>query len=338
MTNLKVTMGALLVSAACGISPTMAQEVRLQFGHYLASGGFLEVEEEFIANVSERTEGQVTFNLAYSGGLGAGEELLPLVARGAVDVAAIVPGYFGDQLLFSKAFQIPFVFESPEQAINVARESFANMEPFQEEMERLRVHYLFHQPLGSYYLTGKTDDCATIDGLSGKRIRTFGAEIPHMMNAVGAVPLSVPVGDLYESLERGTLDYSFLNLGNVAAYNLAEVGTYQCGPTLSMAGHLVVMNRDRWDSLPEDVQAIITEEAEAAQDRYLEWLATSEQEDRKEIEAAGGTFIEIPEEEMERWREATPDLLQAWVDDLETRGQGDQAAEVAEQWREMTSN
>lgn len=338
MKNLKVTMGALLLSTACGVAPGAAQEFQLQFGHYLASGGFLEVEEQFIANVEERSEGRVSFNLAYSGGLGAGTELLPLVSRGAVDVAAIVPGYFGDQLLFSRAFQIPFVFNSPEEAINIARESYANMEPFQEEMERLRVHYLFHQPLGSYYMSGPSEDCSTLEGLQGKRIRTFGSDIPHMISAVGGTPISVPVGDLYEALERGTLDYSFLNLGNVAAFNLAEVGQYQCGPALNMAGHLLVMNQARWESLPEDIQAIITEEAEAAQARYLDWLAESEVEDRAKIEESGGTFVEYSEEQIEAWREATPDLLQRWVEDMEGRGEGERAAEVAEQWRSITSN
>ena len=84
------------------------------------------------------------------------------------------------------------------------------------------------------------------------------------------MPVSVGVGDVYEALQRGTLDYSFLNRGNVLSNKLYEVGKYSCGPVMSIAGHLIVIGNDTWDSLPADIQKILLEEADKAGKDYID--------------------------------------------------------------------
>ncbi|ETX30333.1 TRAP transporter substrate-binding protein DctP [Roseivivax isoporae] len=327
-----------LLATALGAGAAQAQEFRLNWGHYLANGPFLEVEDEFIAAVEERTEGRVEFNVVYSGGLGAGDELLTLAGRGAVDIASVVPGYYANQLLFAKALQIPFVFGSPGEAIEAAEYAYDNIPAFKEELDQLRVRRLFHQPLGSYYFAGPSDECQTLDGLQGKKVRTFGSDIPKMMDAVGAVPQSVPAGDQYEALERGTLDYAFVNIGNIEAYRLYEPGPNLCGPALSMAGHMVVVGERTWQRLPEDIRTIIMEEAEKAQQRYVEWVDASEAGSAEAVEAEGATIHAYTDEQLAQWDEAAPDMLAQWVEELEGRGKGEAAQETADAWRELMAD
>lgn len=324
------------IALTTGASALGAQEFRLNFAHYLSNSPFVKVEQDFVQRVEERSEGRVAINVVYSGGLGGESELLGLVGRGAVDLAAIVPGYYGDQLLYAKALQTPFVFDSPAQAIEIADYSFTELQPFKDEMSGLRIHRLFHQPVDSYYLTGKNDACGSLDGLSGKKVRTFGNLIPHMMSAVGATPVTVPPGDLYEAIDRGTIDYSFVNLGNVNAYRLYEAGKFSCGPAMNIAGHMVVISDRTWQRLPEDIQTIIVEEAALAQRAYVEWIDEVTAESTEVITEAGGQIIPVSDEMLAEWKERTPDLLDIWVEELAGRGQGDAAAEVAQQWRERT--
>lgn len=332
-----LTLFGMAAAVALTGSAATAQEFRLNFGHYLSNSSFVEVEQNFAKRVEERTEGRVKINIVYSGGLGKDSELLGLVGRGAIDIAAIVPGYYGDQLLYSKALQTPFVFDSPAQAIEIADYSYAELAPFKAEAERLGIHRLFHQPLDAYYMTGKTDDCKSLDGLNGKKIRTFGNLIPHMMTAVGATPVTVPAGDLYEAIDRGTIDYSFVNLGNVNAYRLYEAGKYSCGPALSIAGHMVVMSDRTWKRLPEDIQTIIVEESQRTQQEYVAWIDEAVQASAESITAAGGEIVTLSPETLADWKAKTPDLLQSWVDELSGRGEGEGAAEVASVWRERTA-
>jgi TRAP-type transport system periplasmic protein len=176
-----------LVGAAALLAGTAsAQEVTLRFGHYLGDSPFLAAEQEFAAAVEERTEGRVRIEITYAGGLGAGNELLTLTGRGAIDMAAIVPGYYADQLLYWRAYQIPFVFETPRQAMEISAAAYDDLPYFREELSSFGVEFLFHQPLGDYYLTGPNPNCDNIDALAGMKIRSFGADIPRHMK------LSVP--------------------------------------------------------------------------------------------------------------------------------------------------
>lgn len=329
---------AVAVTFVAHMSPeAAAQEFTLRYGHYLGNSPYLAVEQEFAQRVEERTNGRVKIEFAYAGALGAGTELLQLAGRGAVDMAAIVPGYFADQLPLARAFQIPFVFDSPLEAIDVSRKSFDEIPAFQAELDRMNVNFLFHQPLGSYYMTGKSPDCDNVAALDGKKVRSFGADIPKAHAAVGIVPVSVSVGEVYEALERGTIDYSFLNPGNVLSNRLYEVAKFNCGPVMSFAGHLIVIGKRTWGRLPEDIQKIIIEEADSAQTRYVESIDALEVEAIKQIKAAGGEFKPLPDAEMAKWEEMAPDGLAAWRDAYAAAGNPEVAAEVYSKWREWTA-
>ncbi len=333
ITGFLATAAALGAVGIAGLAHAQS-EFKLRWGHYLPDTEYVQVEKDFAKAVEERTDGRVEIETAYSGGLGKGNEIMTLAGRGAIDMASVVPGYYPDQLLFWKAYQIPFVFGSPREAMEISAEAYEALPVFQEELDKYNVKFLFHQPLGSYYLTGSDENCDTVEALAGKKIRTFGADIPKAVEAIGAVPVSVGVGEVYEALQRGTLDYSFLNRGNIISNRLQEVGKYSCGPAMSIAGHLIVIGKDSWDRLPEDIQQIMLEEAEKAGAAYIDAIDRLEDESGAAIEAQGGVVKPFPEDELAKWRDMSPDLLQQWIDQMDAQGEGERAEEVAKFWRE----
>ncbi|MEM0934516.1 MAG: TRAP transporter substrate-binding protein DctP [Pseudomonadota bacterium] len=310
-------------------------DVTLRWGHYLGDSAFLQAEKDFAAAVADRTEGRVTIEITYAGGLGAGNELLQLTGRGAIDMAAVVPGYHPDELLYWRAYQIPFIFETPRQAMEISAAAFDDLPYFREELEKFGVEFLFHQPLGDYFLTGPDGNCDTVEALAGKKIRSFGADVPKAHEAIGAVPVSVGVGDVYEALQRGALDYSFLNRGNIYNNNLHEAGEFSCGPVMAITGHLIVINEDVFADIDEADRAIILEEADKAGAAYIANIEAAEQEAGDAMIADGATIKPFPAEELAKWKAEAPDLLQNWVDDMEGRGLGSEAAEVAAYWRNI---
>jgi len=332
-----VQAAVVLTTLSAAASAHAEAEFKLRWGHYLGNSKFLVPEQNFVKAIEERTNGRVTIEIAYSGALGKGNEVLILAGRGAIDMASVVPGYYADQLRFWKAFQIPFVFDTPKQAIDVSIKSYKELPPFKAELDKLNVRFLFHQPLGEYYLTGPSPDCDTVEGLKGKKIRSFGADIPKVQSAVGAVPVTISVGDIYEGLQRGSLDYSFINAGNILATKIYEPGKYSCGPIMSIAGHLIVIGNRTWDRLPKDIQEIFIDQAAKSQAEYGPFLDAVENDAKQQIEAAGGIFKPFPAAEMAKWRKAAPDALGDWVTDMEGKGQGKEAAEVAARWREWTA-
>lgn len=332
-----IKVGVLATSMVVSGS-AVAQDFKLRWGHYLGKGPFLEVEQKFAEAIEERTNGRVEIDITYAGGLGKGPEVLTLAGRGAIDMAAAAPGYYADQLLFWKAFQIPFVFTTPQQAMDVLAKSIEEFPIYKEEMDKLGVIWLFQQPLGVYYLTGPSPDCDSVADLKGKKIRSFGADVPKAHSAIGAVPVTVQPVEVYEALQRGTIDYSFLNPGNIEQYKLYEVGKYNCGPIMAITGHNIVIGKPTWNKLPEDIQQIFLEEAEKSHQAYLEWLDSFEAKAKSNIEAAGGVFKTFPADELAKWKAAAPDLLKAWEEEVTARGHGEMAKKVAAKWREWTAN
>ncbi|MDF1790724.1 MAG: TRAP transporter substrate-binding protein DctP [Thalassobaculaceae bacterium] len=333
-------LGTLIKGAAVAASLGMAgsalaqDEVTLRWGHYLPNSAFLEVEQNFAKKIEERTGGKVKIDITYAGGLGKGNELMTLAGRGAIDMASVVPGYYADQLLFIRAFQIPFVFDTPAEAMTLSRNSFAELPMFSAELDKFNVKFLFHQPLGQYFLTGPDGNCDTVAGLKDKKIRSFGADIPKLHAAVGAVPVSIGVGDIYEALQRGTLDYSFINAGNIVTNRFYEPGKFNCGPVAAITGHLITISKRAWEKLTPETQAIFVEESKASQQEYLEWIDAFENKALEDIQAAGGVVKEFPPAELAKWKAAAPDLLAEWAADMESRGLGEEAKQVSAKWHE----
>ena len=83
----------IFVAAALTAGVANAKDITLRWGHYLGDSPFLQAEKDFATNVTERTEGRVKVEITYAGGLGAGNEVLTLAGRGAIDVASVVPGH-----------------------------------------------------------------------------------------------------------------------------------------------------------------------------------------------------------------------------------------------------
>ena len=325
---------ALAVSVLVAAGSAQAQEFKLRWGHYLPNSGFVQVEKDFAQKVEERTNGRVKIEITFAGGLGKGNEVALLAGRGAIDMASVAPGYYPDRLLFWKALQIPFVFNDPKQAIEIIYKSYDKFPIFKQELDKLNVNYLFHQPLGSYYMTGPDPNCDTVEGLKGKKIRSFGADIPKMHDAIGAVAVTVRPTEVYEALQRGTIDYSFLNAGNIESLRLYEPGKYSCGTVMTIVGHLIIIGKGAWDQLPADIQEIMMDQAAKSQKDYLDWLETGTASSIANIEKNGGVFKEFPASELAKWKAATPDILAQWEESMAERGMGAEAKDVAASWRE----
>jgi len=310
--------------------------IQLRWGHYLADGPFVQLEKDFAAKIEKRTNGRVKINITFAEGLGKGTELLMLVARGAIDMSSTAPGYNPDQLRYWRAFQTPLTFQTSKQAMYVLGKVEKEFPVYTQEMDKIGVVWLFQQPLGEYFMSGSSPDCDSVDKLRGKKIRSFGADIPKAFTAVGAVPVTVAPVAIYEALQHGTLDYSFINAGNITAFKLQEVAKYHCGPVMAITGHNVTIGKRTWDKLPADVQKIFRDQAAETAKDYLAWVGDFEAKSVAAIKAAGGIFKPIPAAELQKWRAASPDFLGLWEKDTATAtGDAEMPKKVAARWRQL---
>ena len=331
---LSVFAGALGVAVA---GTAFAQQTfQLRWGHYLADSPFVQLEKDFAARIEKRTNGRVKISITFAGGLGKGEELLMLTSRGAIDMTATAPGYNPDQLRYWRAFQLPLVFTTTQQAMMVLGKVYEEFPVYRDEMDKVGVVWLLQQPLGAYYLSGPSPDCNSVAALRGKKIRSFGADIPKAFSAIGAVPVTVAPTAIYEALQHRTLDYSFINAGNIQAFKLFEVGKSHCGPVMAITGHNITIGKRTWAKLPPDIQKVMLEEGRQTMKDYLAWVDEFEAKAVENIKAQGGTFVAFPADELKKWRAAAPDFLAEWEKaTAAATGDAETPKKVAARWREL---
>ena len=77
---------------------------------------------------------------------------------------------------------------------------------------------------------------------------------------MGADAQFVPLSDVYASLDRGILDAGVTGAALALSQRWPEVSTYMNGPLKSLISANTVVNKDIWEKIPADLQAIIIEE------------------------------------------------------------------------------
>ena len=91
----------------------------------------------------------------------------------------------------------------------------------------------------------------------------------------------------------------------------------------------ISISKTAWAKLDADTQKIFMEEAKASQQEYLDWIDKFEEKAKADITAAGGVVKAFPADELAKWKAAAPDLLGNWVEDMKSRGLGDDAEMIA---------
>ncbi|MBA7668123.1 Lactate-binding periplasmic protein [subsurface metagenome] len=136
----------------------------------------------------------------------------------------------------------------------------------------------------------------------GLKIRATGLEAK-LLEKMGAAPTFVDLGELYMALSLGTVDAQlFAWPRKILNMKLCEVSKYAISPTWTGCSSNFIAGLDAWNSLPEDLQKIVTLayfESSCGHRR-----AAKENEDRQaeEIMARdyGYTKILLPQEDIDQ--------------------------------------
>ena len=219
----------------------------------------------FSKTVSEATGGKFTISIH------AGGELMPAfgvvdgVQQGTVECAHTAPYYFfGKDDTFAIDCAIPFGLNSRQMTawmyegngLKLLREFYKNYNIVNFPMGNTGAQ------MGGWYRK-EIKTLADIKGLK-MRIGGFGGKV---LSAIGGVPQNIPGGEIYQALEKGTIDatewvgpYDDEKLGFVkVAKHYYYPGWWEGGPQLSL-----YVNQKAYDALPADYKAILAAAASHA--------------------------------------------------------------------------
>lgn len=336
----RAALGLLTPLLLLGAGLAWAQEypkLHLRFGHFTpATPPHAQVDQWFAGELSKRTGGRVTMEIFWAEAVGKARELINLTAQGAVDVSAVPASYFPAQFPFMSApNSLPLTMSSAREAQAIMHTLWRETPAMQDEARRAGVWPLFFHVLNPYHLLC-SKPIRTLDDLKGKKMRSWGEDIPRVWQAMGAVPVTVLPGEFYESLQRGSVDCMLLSWDLLVAFKLHEVAKY--GSTISF-GAIVSnpqwYNLKKWESFPPDVKKLLTSLAEEAKQQDL---VKVEEAERKALETMKAAGVEIlPFADQGKFEKMLPDFLVEWTNRTEKLGKGPEATAMATRWRQIRS-
>tara|TARA_R110002110_G_scaffold206054_1_gene418207 strand:- start:785 stop:1918 length:1134 start_codon:yes stop_codon:yes gene_type:complete len=255
----------LKVALALGVlaSATMAMaETRLTASMWASPTHILTVQNftNFTQSVESASEGGIKFNLHIGGALLPANGTLAGVENGVADLGSVIGAYTPADLPFSNVLNDAslIVSNSMAAAFALAELHFSNA-TLQEEWAKNGVVYggAFSTPV---YVFACVPDVREAADLKGLKVRTAAGSHVDFMKTLGAVPVSVPITEVYTGLERGSVDCVMTDATNLSTgYKLWEVA--KSVTILPMGTHTSgaawVYNRDSWQSLSADERRLL---------------------------------------------------------------------------------
>ena len=295
-----------------------------------------KVDKWWSAEIEKRTNGAVKIKIYWEGVLGKAKENLGLIQQGAIDLAAMSPGYFPAELPFHAApNSIPMAMSKPSEATALMERLLTEVAEYDKEAKRNGMKALFFHHLNPYQLVCK-EEVTSVADMKGKKVRTWGKDMPRMVQAAGGVPVTLGLSELYEGLSRGTVDCIPFSVDLMVNYKIFEVAKHVHSITLwEGPTNAVWIAANVWDGLTAEQRAIIQEVSFAAARRDRDQVIAAGDAAIATLKGKGVMFHEFPAAEAKKWKAANPDFFGDFIKDQEAKGRGDDARKTIEIWREV---
>ena len=318
-------LGALVAGAIA--VPAFAQEtinLTVASSHLTVVPWVGMIKTHFMAKTDEiLAEGgnyQIEWNEAFGGQLYKANATLTSVEEGITDVGWVFSFLEQAKLPLSQASSnAPFATSNPALQLEVHQELLETNDAFRNEWEQhnLKVLGLTGTDLYDLYLK---EPITGIDDIDGMKISAPGV-LGSWLRGTGANAVDGSLPTYYTDIQTGVSDGVLTLALGALPIKVHEVAPYinrfDAGGAFSGA---VAINRDTWDSLPEEVQNAMVEAGQYYTEEHGKDLVERHEAALGIMVEQGATIVDMPEGELVKWVNKMPDIASDWADPLEERG------------------
>jgi TRAP-type C4-dicarboxylate transport system substrate-binding protein len=246
-----------------------------------------------------------------------GEEL-EAIRDGILDVgfssAAFEPSHLR---ISSMGFNTPFSSSDPEIIAKVFLRLWETHPEFPAEYEKANSKLIGIGVSESYQLITNFP-IHSLKDLQGRKIAGASAN-QKWLQASGVTPVQSSLPDSYQSISSGVYDGFVIFPSSMVGYKLYEVAPYLTTVnfgSMNLGG--IVVNLNKWNELPQEVQAAFEEAGKV----YTMELAKISKSNKyyDHMEENGVQFSELPAEDVKAWAEKLVYMPQAYAEDLNKAG------------------
>jgi TRAP-type C4-dicarboxylate transport system substrate-binding protein len=262
--------------------------------------------DPWLKQVEEATGGKVKIQAFHGQTLAKSKDLWNATKTGIADIGWICHGYYPNLTPLSDVVSLPALpFETAEKGSEVMWQLYEQYPEIQNEFKDVKV--LLFYTSEPYTLITRNKPVTTLEGLNGLKIRITGGPPTDMVQALGGVPLLVPMTDAYISLQKGVADGMGTPWEAINTFRFYEVVNHYTEVPFPAVYFSIVMNKTTWKNLPENIQTAIMSVSGLKGSKYWgrHFFDNAKQVALEKISASGNAdhIYQLSEEERDRWLE-----------------------------------
>ena len=271
---------------------------------------------EWTKEIEKRTNGTVKITLFPGGTLTPPDKCYDGVIRGISDFGNSDLAYTRGRFPLTEVFYLPLGIKSALVATKMVNEFYVKFQP--KELDETKIMFFICHGPG---LLHTKKPVRTLEELKGMKIRSTGMSTK-IVFALGATPVAMPMTESYDALSRGITEGIVCPYEALYGWKLGEVikSTTQNYVCAYFSAFFVTMNKDKWNSLPPDIQKII----ENVNKEYIEKAGKA----WDEIDTGGKDFttklgnqiISLTKEEEVKWAKAVQPLFDEYLKEKTGKG------------------
>jgi TRAP-type C4-dicarboxylate transport system substrate-binding protein len=261
-----VTAFVLAIAVAFATPPARADDpIVLKLSHFVPpQHAFHKWVVGWTEKFEKESGGRLKFEIYPNGQLvGPPNRQFDAARNGITDIAWCLHGVTPGRYQMTELANLPFTWPSQGADLPEMGNRMTELAPKYFAAEHQGLHILFMNMANPVVIYSKTP-IKTLDDFKGKKIRYASITNKFFLEALGAVPLLVPPQEAQDALAKGVVDGAGFPHEAGFAYDLVSVSPYSVDPPLASATFALVMNPDKYKSLPPDLRAILDKESGVA--------------------------------------------------------------------------
>ena len=231
---------------------SMAAPIKLNYANFPPAHTFPCVQmERWKKEIEKRTGGKVAIKTFPGSTLLGAKNMMDGVIAGTADIGNLCMAYQPGRFIVTNAIALPVGFPDATVASLALLDIYNKYKP--KAFAKVKVLTMFTCAPANIYAKKPVRN---LEDLKGLELRASGG-VAQVLAALGATPVGMPQTETPEALQKGIVQGAASSLETLMDFKYAEICKYVTifnGPVYPFA---VVMNMDKWNSLPKDVQKVM---------------------------------------------------------------------------------
>jgi TRAP-type C4-dicarboxylate transport system substrate-binding protein len=304
-----------VLAALAALAPQLAaaEKIAVSFGYPgpLTSQVHVKGVEPWFHKVEQDSAGEVEWKIFGGGSVGTFKNIYDRLLNGVVDTCYGLFGELAGQFPKSDVVTLPFETRSSYDA-GLALYRLYSTGVTADEFAKVKVVGFGRYPYAVMHarkpINGLTD-------LKGLKMSAFSRISSQVIENLGGVPVTMPVSDVYQSLQRGLIDVTITAWVAVETYKYHEITKFNMEAPISSNHAFMFMNRDSYaklsgkakDAFDRDMGEVFTKGLGHAMDE-VEDAARS-----KFTSQPDQTTKQVPGSELAQWKARVQPTIDEWA-------------------------